>query len=102
MKAIKTSENVEFDAIYADGTRYHVSEGVLFEVKDNKLIGHIGTDRAVPLIALAVATAEVVGAMGLNEEERALIIYNIHKRIVGRKDAAADMEINAGGQNNGI
>jgi hypothetical protein len=36
--------------------------------------------------------------MGLPENARALIIYNIHKRIFGRKDASADMEINAGGQ----
>lgn len=93
MEAIKTSENVEFDVIYADGTRHHVSEGVLFEVKDNKLTFHNGTDRAAALIAVSEAAAEVVGAMELKESEKALIIYNIHKRIFGRNNASADMEV---------
>ena len=97
MEAIKTSPNVEFDVIYADGTRYHVREGILFEVKDNKLTGHIGTGRAAAVVGIAEAAAEVVGVIGLTEEERALLIYNIHKRIFGRKDAAADFDINAGG-----
>lgn len=102
METIKTSTNVEFDVIYADGTRHHVSEGVLFEVKDDKLTFHNGTDRAAALIGVAEAAAEVVGNMGLNEMEKALIIYNIHKRIFGRKNAAADFDIKAGGQNNAI
>lgn len=93
METIKTSKNVEFDVIYADGTRHHVSEGVLFEIKDNKLTFHNGTDRAAVIIGVAEAAAEVVGTMGLNEAERALIIYNIHKRIFGRNNAAADMEV---------
>lgn len=93
MEAIKTSENVEFDVIYADGTRHHVSEGVLFEVKDNKLTFHNGTDRAAALIAVAEAAAEVVGAMELKESEKALIMYNIHMRIFGRNNASTDMEV---------
>ena len=91
METIKISEDVGFDVIYADGTRYHVSEGVLFEVKGNTLTFHNGTDRAAALIGVAEAAAEVVGNMGLSEAERALIIYNIHKRIFGRNDAAPDM-----------
>ena len=102
MEAIKTSKNVEFDVIYADGTRHHVREGVLFEIKDNELTFHNGTDRATALFGVAEAAAEVVGAMELPESMRAHIIYNIHKRIFGRKNAAPDMKINAGGQNNGI
>lgn len=93
MSVIKTTENLEFDVIYADGTRRHVTEGVLFEVENNKIVFHNGTDRLVALIAAAEAAAEVVGAVGLSDAERALIIYNIHKRIYGRKDAAADMEV---------
>ena len=93
MEAIKTSTNVEFDVIYADGTRHHVTEGVLFEVKDNKLTFHNGTDRAAVMIAVAEAAAEVIGAMGLNKEEISLIIYNIHNRIFGRKNEAADMGV---------
>lgn len=91
MEAIKTSENVEFDVIYADGTRRHVSEGVLFEIKDNKLVFHNGTDRPAALTGAAEAAAEVVGALNLTEAERALIIYNIHKRIMGRNNETADM-----------
>lgn len=102
METIKTSENVEFDVIYADGTRHHVSEGVLFEVKDNKLTFHNGTDRPAVLIGVAEAAAEVVGVMGLSAAERALIFYDIHKRLVCRKNAASDIEINEGGQDNGI
>ena len=91
MEAIKTSKNVEFDVIYADGTRHHVNEGVLFEVEGEKITFHNGTDRAAVLIAAAEAAAEVVGGMLLPEDMRAMIIYNIHKRIYGRKDAASDM-----------
>lgn len=91
METIKTSENVEFDVIYADGTRRHVSEGVLFEIKDIKLVFHNGTDRPAALIGAAEAAAEVVGALNLTEAERALIIYNIHKRIMGRNNEASDM-----------
>lgn len=102
MEAIKTSENMEFDVIYADGTRRHVSEGVLFEIKDDSLIFHNGTNRATALFSVAEAAAEVVGAMGLPESMRAQIMYKIHNRIFAHKDAAPDMKKNAGGQNNGI
>lgn len=97
METIKASKSVEFDVIYADGTRRHVKEGVLFEVENEKIIFHNGTDRAAVLISVAEAAAEVFGAMNLNEEEKALIIFNIHKRICGRKDASADFKINTGG-----
>lgn len=30
---IKTSSDVQFDVVYADGTKYYVDEGVLFEAK---------------------------------------------------------------------
>lgn len=93
MQPIKLSDNVEFDVIYADGTRRHVTEGVLFEAKENRLIFHSGTDREAVIIGVAEGAAEAVGLLGLSEAERALIIYNIHKRIMGRKDAAPDMEV---------
>ena len=92
MEEIKTSENVEFDVIYADGTRRHVSEGVLFEMIGDEMVFHNGTDRALALIGVAEAAAEVVGNMNLSESTRALIIYNIHKRLFGRKDAAAEFQ----------
>lgn len=93
MAAIKTSKNIEFDVIYADGTRRHVTEGVLFEVENNKFVFHNGTDRPAVLVGAAEAAAEVIGALGLSDEEKALAIYNIHKRIFERKNAAADMEV---------
>lgn len=45
-EVIKTTENLEFDVIYADGTKKHVKEGILFEAcSDNSTILHIGTQR---------------------------------------------------------
>lgn len=102
MEAIKISESVEFDVIYADGTRHHVSEGVLFEMKGKNIIFHNGTDDPNDLIAVAEAAAEVLGDMKLPDNIKAMIIYNIHKRIFGRNDAAPDMPTTYGGRNNGI
>ena len=81
MEAIKTSQNVEFDVIYADGTREHVAEGVLFGIKDNGLIFYNGTDRLEAFAAVVEAAAEVAGAVGYSEAERALILYKAHKRL---------------------
>lgn len=54
MERIKTTEKLEFDAIYADGTRRHVFEGVLWEAdKDDNLIFHQGTDRLSVITAAA-------------------------------------------------
>lgn len=54
MERIKTTENLEFDAIYADGTRRHVFEGVLWEAdKDDNLIFHQGTSRLSVITAAA-------------------------------------------------
>ena len=97
METIKASKSVEFDVIYADGTRRHVNEGVLFSVENKKMIFHNGTDSAAVLLSVAEAAADVVGRMGLDEKVKALLIYNIHKRIFGRKDASADFKINIGG-----
>lgn len=83
MEAIKTSENVEFDVIYADGTRHHVSEGVLFEVKDEKLILHNGTDRPGVFPAVGVAAAQCVGAIGLPLELQIRFMNDVHKLVMG-------------------
>lgn len=46
METIKTSPNVEFDVIYADGTRKRVREGVLLEAEaTGYIILHNATDR---------------------------------------------------------
>ena len=83
MDAIKTSENVEFEVIYADGTRHHVNEGILFEVQNNQFTFHNGTDRAEVLISVAEAAAEAVGGILLNDEERFSLSYKIVNRLLG-------------------
>lgn len=65
MKPIKTSPNVEFDVIYADGTRLHVAEGILFEADGKKMRGHFGTGRPEVLFATAEALCETIDALGL-------------------------------------
>lgn len=54
MKTIKTSSNIEFDVIYADGTQKRVSEGVLYEADEaGDMIFHNGTSRPEVLMAAA-------------------------------------------------
>ncbi len=60
METIKTSPNVEFDVIYADGTRKRVSEGVLIEADGDGLIFHNGTDRPEVVLAACEALAEII------------------------------------------
>lgn len=67
METMKTSANVEFDVIYADGSRVRVKEGVLFGVEEEHIIFHNGTNRPEVVIAAAEAACEVVGMMGLPE-----------------------------------
>lgn len=102
METIKTSKNVEFDVIYADGTRHHVIEGVLFEVKDDKFTFHNGTDRAEVLIAVAEAAAEAIGWLDMDIDDKTTIALYVAKRIL-TGNAVADPETNTeGGQNNAI
>lgn len=65
MEVIKTSPNVEFDVIYADGTRKRVQEGVLFGTeKDGAMILHNGTDRAAVWFAAADAMLVALNECG--------------------------------------
>lgn len=68
METINTSKKVEFDVIYADGSRLRVKEGVLFGVEDEEIVLHNGTSRPEVVIAAAEAASEVIGKMGLPEE----------------------------------
>lgn len=81
MEAIKTSTNVEFDVVYADGTRRHVTEGVLFGVENERLVFHNGTDRPAVMIAAAEAASEVLGKMGLPVGMVEAILINVIKNI---------------------
>ena len=51
MEVIKATSNLEFDVIYADGTRNRVEEGILWEVKDEAVTFHLGTSRLSVLFA---------------------------------------------------
>lgn len=53
MEVIKTTSNMEFDVIYADGTRRHIEEGILHEACDGEIIYHQGTSRPEVIIASA-------------------------------------------------
>lgn len=53
MEVIKQTSNMEFDVIYADGTRRHVKEGVLYEANDGEIIFHKGTSRLEVITAAA-------------------------------------------------
>ena len=77
MEEIKTSTNVEFDVIYADGTRRRVTEGILFEVENERIVFHNGTDRPGVVIAVVEAAAEVIGNMQLPVDMLEPILINI-------------------------
>lgn len=64
MDVIKTSSNVEFDVIYADGTRRRVEEGVLHEAVNGEIIFHNGTSRPEVIIAAAEDILKTLKSMG--------------------------------------
>lgn len=68
MKEIKRTSKVEFDVLYADGTKVHVEEGCLFSFKDKEIISHLGLSKASQLFAIPEAVFEVFHALGLLEE----------------------------------
>lgn len=92
MEVIKTSPNVEFDVIYADGTHHHVAEGVLFEVENERITFHNGTNRAVVLFASMEALFEVINLLGLTE---------VCEKYLDAKQPAADTPDTEGGTDNG-
>ena len=84
MEKIKTSTNVEFDVIYADGTRRHVTEGILFEVENERIVFHNGTERPEVIVAAAEAAAEVIGNMNFPMNALETILENICENITAR------------------
>ena len=73
MEVIKTTPNLEFDVIYADGTRKRVQEGVLYEAEDTgDIIFHNGTNRPEVLIAAAETVLLSLAAIGPGLEALAL------------------------------
>jgi len=81
MQEIKVSDNVEFDVIYADGTRKRVPEGVLFGVEDERIIFHNGTARPEVIVAVAEAACEVIGNMHFPEPMLREIAMNMFKNL---------------------
>ena len=93
METIKISPNTEFDVLYEDGTRHHVTEGVLFEVEDGgRIVFHNGTNRANVLFASVEALFEVIGLLGLTEMLEAYLDSN----------PEAETPDNEGGADNGV
>lgn len=73
METIKTSSNVEFDVIYADGTRKRVPEGILYEAESSgDVIFHNGTDR--PEVLLAAAETALVSSHRLGHGLEILVL----------------------------
>ena len=64
VEVIKTTANMEFDVIYADGTRRHVAEGILYEVEGNEIIFHKGTGRSEVSIACAEDILKYLNLIG--------------------------------------
>lgn len=67
MEIIKKDTNTEFDVIYSDGERLHVSEGVLWSVEDNVITFHNGTSRLNVLFAAIEDAINVVDCIGFIE-----------------------------------
>lgn len=67
MEKDKISENVEFDVLYADGTRRRVQEGILFEAIGNEMTFHNGTNRGAVLFATAEAALQLIDDIGLTK-----------------------------------
>lgn len=69
MDVIKTSPNVEFDVIYADGSRTRVPEGFLWEVgAHGEMTFHLGCSSAAALFTVSEALLEAIDNFGLLDE----------------------------------
>ena len=88
MEPTKTSENVEFDVIYADGTRHHVAEGILIEAEGYHLTLHCGTSRAAVVYATGEALAETIAFMKASLKLKWLYLFRVAKALFkgGRKN----------------
>lgn len=64
MEILKTTSNLEFDVIYADGSRRHVAEGVLHEANEGKIIFHNGASRPEVIVASAEDTLKYLKLIG--------------------------------------
>lgn len=65
MELYKKTENLEFELLYADGTKRKVNKGILFEeTEDGKLDIHIGTDNQFNMfLAILDAAGKLISTM---------------------------------------
>lgn len=65
METIKLPPNLEFDLIYADGSRKRVKEGILYEAEESgDMLFHNGTDQPAVLLAAAECMLVSLSRMG--------------------------------------
>lgn len=65
METIKLTPNLEFDLIYADGSRKRVKEGILYEAEESgDMLFHNGTDQPAVLLAAAECMLVSLSRMG--------------------------------------
>ena len=73
MEVLKVSPNVEFEVIYADGTRRRVQEGILYEAEPSRsIIFHNGSDSPPVLLAAAETALVSLQDMGFGLEALAM------------------------------
>ena len=65
MEILKTTQNLTFDVIYADGTRKRVEEGVLWEAENEQIICHLGTSSLSVLFASVEDALTFVDLLGM-------------------------------------
>lgn len=97
MEAIKKSEKVEFDVIYADGTRHRVREGVLYDPKNKDMFFNTETAKLADLIDIAAATVDFIGRLNLNDSAKYYVGYQTTKGLYGLKDIDVEMGEKEGG-----
>ena len=66
--AIESSNKVEFDVCYDIFKREHVTEGILYEVKGDSLVVHLGTDNPNVLYAVIDGTTQIIKQLGLTSD----------------------------------
>lgn len=68
IRTVKTTESLEFDIIYADGTRKHAAEGILLSVEGEEINLHVGTKRVGVMFGAADTLLKVIAELGLVEK----------------------------------
>ena len=88
MEPIKTTKNLEFDVIYADGTRQHVAEGILIGANGRHLTLYSGTPRPEVVFSAGEAIAESIDYIKAPVKLKLRFLFRIAKVLFkgGRKN----------------